>query len=192
MIRANLLPRPKENVRVFGFEFDAEYFRQALSACAVIVSVALIGIGIECLRIHRFEVTIASEEGVLATHTAQREQTKRLALDVARYQEFAREAEMFRRSGPEAAIAVARIGNAVPNRVWLDAIDRNAGAYQLSGVSTSVEALSGTILSLGRALPASSASLVSIDNRGADGGGVKFSARVDEPSPAPVAAGLVR
>ena len=38
MIRANLLPRPKETFSLFGLELDAEYLRQALVGLAIVIA----------------------------------------------------------------------------------------------------------------------------------------------------------
>ncbi len=176
MIRANLLPRPKETLGLFGLEFDAEYVRQALLGLGIAAVVGSLGAGIETLRIHRLTGAVAEAESALAARAPERAQAKRLALDVARYQEFARQAQFFRRSGGDAALTVARIGNEVPSGVWVDQIAREQNGYDLDGGSRSVAVISGAIVSLGNALPRSTASLVDIQNRGDDG--VHFSARV--------------
>ncbi len=176
MIRANLLPRPKETLGLFGVDFDAEYLRRAFLGLAIAAVVALLGAGIEALRIHRLTGAVAEADGAIAARAPQRAQAKRLALDVARYQQFARQAQLFRRSGSDVAIDMARIGNEVPSGVWLDQIAHEQDAYDLSGGSRSVSVISGAMLSLDNAIPGTAASLVDIQNRGDDG--VHFSARV--------------
>ena len=204
MIRANLLPRPKETIALFGFELDGEYARQALIGFAIVVAIALLGIGIETLRTQRLEAAardaesalavraperIESQrleaaardaESALAAHGPARIESQRLALDVARYQEIAREAAAVGRSGATAAIEIARIGNAVPERVWLDSLAHSPSGFDLAGGTSSVDTLSGTILTLGDALPGRAASLVSIDNRDAGAAGIRFAARIAE------------
>jgi hypothetical protein len=179
-MRANLLPRPKELVTVFGLELDAKHLRQALLGIAVVACVALIGIGIESLRLHRIESAAAAEEATLAENAPKREEAKRLALDVARYQEIAREEETVRRSGALAAVRIARIGNAIPSRVWLDSLTHEASGYELVGGSRSVDALSGAMLGLGAALPGRATALVNIDNRDQLADGVRFTARISD------------
>jgi hypothetical protein len=180
MIRANLLPRPKETVALFGFEFDGEYVRQALIGFAIVVAIALLGIGIETLRMHRLGAAARDAETALAVRAPERTESQRLALAVARYQEIAREAAAVRRSGGAAAVEIARIGNAVPSRVWLDSLAHSSNGFDLVGGTTSVDTLSGAILTLGDALPGRAASLVSIDNRDAAADGIRFTARIAE------------
>ena len=180
MIRANLLPRPKETIALFGFELDGDYARQALVGFAVVIAVALLGIGIETMRTQRLEAAARDAESALAAHGPARIESQRLALDVARYQEIAREAAAVGRSGATAAIEIARIGNAVPERVWLDSLAHSPSGFDLAGGTSSVDTLSGTILTLGDALPGRAASLVSIDNRDAGAAGIRFTARIAE------------
>jgi hypothetical protein len=180
VIRANLLPRSKENLAFWGLKIDLDYLLQGLAGLAIAAAVGSIGFGIESLRIHRLAEAVAQENAALSARVEQRAEAKRLALDVARYQALARAAEGFRRSGADAAIAVARIGNAVPARVWLNALDRRSNGYQLDGASISVEDLGAALYALGRALPRAGADLVSIDRRDDGQAAVEFSARVDD------------
>ncbi len=179
MIRANLLPRPKERVGIAGIDFDAEYLRQSLLALAIVAIVAFAGVGIESLRVSRLETATAEQDRAIAANAPQRAEVKALALEVARYQSFAREAQAFRRSGADAAVALARIGNSVPERVWLTSLEHQTAGYDLVGAARSVDVLGGTMLSLARALPGANATLVNIDNRDR-GEGVRFTARVAE------------
>jgi Tfp pilus assembly protein PilN len=178
VIRANLLPRRKEVVRLLGVDVDRDHVREALVGLCLIALVVALGTGIEELRLHRLEDALTARETLLTEQAPERALAKRVALDVARYQEIAREAQTFRRSGPEAAIAIARIGNTVPPAVWLESIERDADGYTLAGASRSVDALSGTVLSLDGALPRTSAALLSIDNHAADRDSVHFRARL--------------
>lgn len=176
MIRANLLPRPKETLEAYGIELDADYLRQAALGLAIVIVVAFLGIGIEQLHVTRLRIAAERLEASVALDAAQRAESKSLALQVARFQEFAREVQLSRRSGPQVAIAVARIGNHVPQRAWLDSLTYSDTGYELSGSASNVEVVSGAILSLGEALPALGASLVSIANQ--TDGGVRFGAHV--------------
>lgn len=186
MIRANLLPRPKERVGLGGIEFDAEYVRQVIVALAIVAAIALAGIGIESLRVARLETAASQQDALIATNSARRNEAKALALDVARYQGFAREAQAYRRSGADAAVALAKIGNSVPDRVWLTSLDHQNAGYDVVGGARSVDALGGTMLSLTHALPETNAKLVNIDNH--DASGVRFTARIAaRATPDPIA-----
>ncbi|MBD5655816.1 MAG: PilN domain-containing protein [Candidatus Eremiobacteraeota bacterium] len=180
MIRANLLPRPKENARIFGIEIDIAYLRQALAGLLTVALVAALGVGIEELAVHRLRADAMARETQLAARAGERAQSKQLALDVARYQAFAREADFFRRSGSVAALAVARIGNTVPPTVWLESLERDGDGYTLTGGSNSVDVLSGALLALDNALPQTSASLLSIDNHTTGRDGVRFRAQLHD------------
>lgn len=181
MMRANLLPRPRVTIDLFGFALDSDHFRTALFGCVVVLAVSLIGYGIERIRLHRLESLALQSEVTFSASATRRAETKSLALEVARYQEFAREARSLRRSGPDAVIEIARIGNSVPSHVWLESLNREMRGYRVAGRSQSVDSLSGTILSLGRALPGAGASVIDIDNRAADGEGTIFSAKLSTP-----------
>ena len=184
MMRANLLARPKEMVSLFGIELDSEYLRQGLLGLAIVFAIAVLGIGMETLRLHRIEGAALDQEAVLAARASERNDSKKLALDVARYQEIAREEDSVRRSGAVAAVSIARIGNAVPARVWLDSLTHDTGGFELIGGSRSVDALGGAMLDLGAALPGRKAALVNIDNRSGSGDGVHFTARIANAAPA--------
>jgi hypothetical protein len=186
MIRANLLPHPNERLTVFGTDINAGYLRQALLGAAIAAAIAILGNGIEMLRLHRYEAAANDTNAALMSRAAMRAESKRLALDVARYQEIAREADDVRRSGPSAAVAIARIGNAIPTGVWLDSLTHTATGYELGGESRSVDALGGAILTLNHALPQRTATLVSIDNREATPDAIRFAARIaGDPTPVP-------
>ena len=186
MIRANLLPRPKERVGLGGIDFDAEYLRQVIVSLAIVAAITLAGIGIESLRAARLEAAAMQQDELIATNAARRNAAKVLALEVARYQSFAREAQAYRRSGADAAFALAKIGNSVPDRVWLTSLDHQTAGYDVVGGARSVDALGSTMLSLSHALPDTNAKLVNIDNHNASG--VRFTARVAaNATPEPVA-----
>jgi hypothetical protein len=179
VIRANLLPRPRHTARVFGIRFDVDHIRQCASGLALVALVAAIGCGIERARIDAATGQLAAARNVLSARQAARDLARSLALDVARYQEFARRAARERRSGADAAFAIARIGNAVPETVWLDAVDHDASGYTVSGESLTVGAVGGAILHLGASSPGG-ANLVSLDARGPDRRGIRFDARLGD------------
>lgn len=178
MIRANLLPQTHEAKRLFGIALDGRYLKAAAFALAAITLVALGGTAVEELRLRRLERAAVMLEDALTAKSGERRALERLALDVARYQEFAREATAFRDSGADAAIRVARIGNLLPADVWLDSIERDDGGLMLSGGSRTVDALGRTIATLQRSLPYADASLLSIENRTEGRADVHFRARV--------------
>jgi len=176
VIRANLLPRPKETLRFLGLHVDADYVRRCIVGSAVIVGVAVLGVAIEELRVHRLDAAIAADVRIVESQSASRADAKRLALDVARYQEFARREREMRGTGNAAALSVARIGNGVPAHVWLERLAHDEGGFELGGSATSVDAVSAAIAGFGRSSPSGAASLVSIDNRSGDG--VHFTVRI--------------
>lgn len=180
MIRANLLPRPKDRIAIAGVDIDAEYLRQLLFAMLAVVLIAAIGIAIEMFRIARLQAAATEQEARIAREAPRRAELKTLALEVARYQSFAREAQTHRRSGADVAVTLAEIGNRVPNRVWLDSLAKQNDGYDLAGGATSVDTLGATIVSLGHALPDGRATLVNMDNQQPDGKGVHFTARIVE------------
>jgi len=184
MIRANLLPRARETIGAFGVDVAGEHVRQILLGVLVVVTVAFAGTGIETVRLHRVEAAVIEAETALADRAEERGEARTLALHVARYQEIAREAATVRFSGASAALAIARVGNAVPAGVWLDSIARIPSGFELSGGARSVDGIGAAIQALGATsaqraaldtTPARRAALVSID-RGE--GGLRFTARL--------------
>jgi hypothetical protein len=159
--------------------FDVDHLRQCASGLALVALVAAIGCGIERARIDGATSQLAAARNALSAREPERDLARNLALDVARYQEFARRAALERRSGADAAFAIARIGNAVPETVWLDALDHDASGYTVSGESLTVRAVGGAILHLGASSPGG-ANLVSLDARGTDRRGIRFDAHLGE------------
>ncbi len=188
VIRANLLPRRRETISLLSIEIDLDIVREIGIALAIVFAVVLIGIAIERLRIDRISAAASGAEALVAQNAPRREELRRLMLDVARYQEFEREAAAYSRSGAVAALRVARIGNSVPANVWVDEIARADGGYTISGGSHTVDALASTISALGRVGSDERATLVSITNHGNPGANVHFSARLAPPAVVPVPA----
>jgi Tfp pilus assembly protein PilN len=179
MIRANLLPRARRTFAALGFEFGSDYLREAMLGIAVVTAVTAAGIGIETLREHRVESTLAEAAAAVANRSTERDASTALALQVSRYQEIAREADADRQSGTSAALAIARIGNAVPAGVWLDSLSHEATGFSLTGSAESLDAVGAAINRLGAASPEGRARLVSIDNRDRS---VRFNARLSQPA----------
>ena len=178
MIRANLLPRRRETLSLLAFEIESDLVREMALALTIVAVVAALGIGIERYRIDRLEIAATGLETQVAANTAQRETSRRLMLAVARYQEFGRQARLYRRSGAVAAIAIARLGNSLPPSVWVDDITRVDDGYSLSGGSRSIVSIAGAVAALARDNPNAKASLTSIDNSSQSAASVKFVARV--------------
>ncbi|MGP6159193.1 MAG: hypothetical protein ACLPYS_17080 [Vulcanimicrobiaceae bacterium] len=178
-----MLPRPKEHVKLAGLSLDGEYLREALYGLALVLLVAALGAGIELIRLERLHAAAADAEQLLAVQAAERAEAKTLALDVARYQEYSREAQAMRDSGARAAVAIARIGNGTPDHVWLDSIAPAHEGYGVTGQSKSIDALGVAVLSFGRALPGERASLVSTEHH--EGETLRFTARLTDPQPDP-------
>ena len=178
MIRANLLPRRRETLSFFSFEFESDLLREVGFALAIVFLVTAFGIGIERYRIDRLANAAAALEAEVAAQAPDRERSRRLMVDVARYQQFERDAREYRRSGPVAAVAIARIGNSLPPGVWVYDITHVDDGYTLSGASHTLESVAEAIASLARESPDARASLVSIDNSEESIKAVKFAARV--------------
>jgi hypothetical protein len=174
VIRANLLPRANQKIGAFGIDVDSEYVRRLLVSVLIVVTVALAGTGIETLRLHRIEAAVFEAETALADQAEERGEARSLALRVERYQEIAREATAVRFSGATAALAIARIGNAVPTGVWLDSIAHLPSGFELSGGARTIDGIGATIQALSTT-PARRAALVSIDTAEA---GLRFTARL--------------
>jgi hypothetical protein len=186
VIRANLLPRSKETFKAFGFELDADYVRQCVAGLGLAVLVGAVGFGIERARLDSGTSRLRALEAAVTARAPERAYARRLALEVARYQEFEREADVMRRSGADAAIDVARIGNVVPASVWLDALDSDAGGYALSGKSRTLGGIGNAMLGLGSAARGARAQLESMDAHARDGREIRFTAHVAlEASPSP-------
>ncbi len=189
MIRANLLPRPKETLRVFGFVLDRGLLRECLLGATVVVAAAASAFGLETLALVRFQREANELTAAVVAHAPVRAESQRLAFEVARYDEFAREMEIARRSGPNVANKLVRIGNAVPARVWLDTLTPTEDHLELTGTSASIDAIGGALVTLGAALPDTAATLVSLERR-EDDGDLHFTALLGGavPSAAPGAA----
>jgi Tfp pilus assembly protein PilN len=132
---------------------------------AVIAAIALLGIGVETQRLQRIEATLAEANAAVATRSAERAEAAELALHVSLYQEIARTVELTRLSGPAAANAIVRIGNAVPAEVWLDSITDEPAGFEVSGGAMSLDSVSRLLFAYGTTSAAHRAALVSIDNR---------------------------
>jgi hypothetical protein len=182
VIRANLLSRPRERVSLFGASIDADDARQGLAGLGLIALVAGIGIGAERMRLDAARAQLDAFEDAIARRAPERAAAKRLAFDVARYEQFAREAAALRTSGAEEALHIVRIGNAVPDAIRLTGLEHDRrGGYAIDGESSSLAAIGGAISHLGASVAGARAELISLDAREPDAKRIRFSAHLDEP-----------
>jgi len=179
MMRANLLPRPRENVRIFGLGFDRDAVRDVLLGIAIVIVVAVLGFAIESFRLGRIEAAQTRADAALAASASDRREAKELAQDVARYQQIAREALFYRDSGADVALAIVRLGNELPSRVWLDDLEHENNAYRVSGDTADIGLVGETIVALGRSDPTATAKLLNIEDR--HSAGVHFQANLRRP-----------
>jgi Tfp pilus assembly protein PilN len=163
MIRANLLPRPKESISFFGLRVDSEYAREAIAALGLSVLVAAIGFSIENFRVSHLEVDIADQERAIDARSIERASAKDLALATARYERIDRDARLYRSSGNAAAVQVARIGNRIPKDVWLDTMEHTGSGFTVSGDSQSIGDIGTAIAAFAGAPDIQRADLLSID-----------------------------
>jgi Tfp pilus assembly protein PilN len=163
MIRANVLPRPKESVSLFGIRVDSEYAREALGAFAFSVLIASIGFSLETLRIAHLEADIAEQERAIDARSTERASAKDLALEAARYERIDRDARLYRSSGNSITVHIARIANRIPSDVWLDTIEHTDSGYTLSGDSRSIAAIGDAIAGFSGTPEIVQADLISID-----------------------------
>jgi hypothetical protein len=181
MIRANLLPASRATWRVFGVALDRERARTCVSACTAIAAVAAATFGLETLAFARLHGEAQRALDAVDAHAPLRLRAARIALDVARYQEFEREMRVMRRSGPGVAADIVRIGNAVPAAVRLDALAVTQDRIELNGTAQSLETMGDALAALDRALPGTAATLVRLERRGDASPLLHFAARVGRP-----------
>ena len=165
MIRANLLPRSREHVRLFGINVDTEYLRTAGLGLFLVLLIGGATLGVETLRLHRIGGDADAAEVTLASNDARRMEAQRVAFDVARLEATGRRAADLHRSGNDVARQIARIGNAIPAAVYLDTLTTDRDTVQLRGQSNSLDRIGETMTALGRAFPALRASLGDVNDK---------------------------
>jgi Tfp pilus assembly protein PilN len=178
MIRANVLPRPKESVSLFGIRVDAEYAREALGALGLSVLIAAIGFSLEAMRIAHLEADVANQERAIDARSVERSSAKNLALEAARYERIDLEARRYRSSGNAVAVQIARIGNRIPNGVWLDTMEHTDSGYTVSGDARSIAGIGDAIAGFSRVPEILRADLVSIDASRSSSESALFTANV--------------
>lgn len=179
MIRSNLLPPRNEKLRLFGLGVEREIAVTLAFAATMIACAAAVTFGLESLAVAQLQRDVDAANATLAAHAPFRARAQALALDVARYQEFARELAIVSASGPERADDVVRVGNAMPPRVWLDSLVSHADHVELTGTSATLDAMGTALAALDAALPASSATLVRLEPLQSDARAIRFAARLD-------------
>jgi Tfp pilus assembly protein PilN len=178
MIRANVLPRPKESISLFGIRVDSEYAREALGALGLSILIASIGLSLEAMRIAHLEADVAEQERAIVSRSIERAAAKELALETARYELIDRDARLYRTSGNAIAAQIARIGNRIPSGVWLDTIEHTNSGYTVSGDARSIAGIGDTIDGFSRVPEVLHADLVSIDGSHSSTESALFTANV--------------
>jgi len=168
MIRANLLPRSATKVALFGLSLDGDRLRQGLIALTWVALAAMSATGIELLRLHRLEQELARRSATILANEARRGEVRTLALDVAHLQDVHNSAALLRESGNDAAIQIARVGNAIPPGVWLDRLAWDSKTVALGGESSSIEIVASTAALLERDLPRARAVFTDLRRREGD------------------------
>jgi hypothetical protein len=163
MIRANVLPRPKEAVSLFGIRVDAEYAREALGALGLTVLIASIGLSLDAMRIAHLEADVAEQERAIDARAIERASANDLALETARYERIDRDARLYRSSGNAIAVQIARLGNRTPIGVRLDTMEHTESGYTVSGDASSIAGIGDAIAGFSHAPGILQADLVSID-----------------------------
>jgi Tfp pilus assembly protein PilN len=165
MTRANLLPRSRTKLALFGLALDGARVAQALTGIAAIALAGAAAAGIELYRLHLLEEASARQTALIRANDARRAAVRSLALEVSRLEDVRDTAAGLRSSGNEAAVQLARIGNAIPPGVWLDRIVWNSRTFELAGDASSIDAAGSAVTLLVRAFPQRSALLTSLHRR---------------------------
>ena len=160
----NLLRSPAK-FSAFGLPLDAEQLRSAFLALVWIVVAASATAAVEEFRLHRLEADLAERTAQARTNDARRNDVRKLSLEVARLQDVRNSANALRESGNDAALQIARAGNAVPDGVWLDRLSSDGFRLQIGGESLSLEAAGSTAASLEHAFPNGRAILTDLHRR---------------------------
>ncbi len=165
MIRANLLPRPNDRVRLFGIVFSMDVVRACAFGLLTIAFVAGVGRTLSWYRALELETRARADDAQLTRNAAERLRLRELASRVATLRAIDRDAIAAQRSGNDAALAIARIGNAVPADVWLDELTQTGEDVHMSGRSTSLGRVGLAVASLGRAVPGRDARLLGVEGQ---------------------------
>ncbi len=181
MIRANLLPPRSERLRFFGVAIERQLAVTFAFATTAVAGAAAATFGLEALACGRLQRDVDVATAEVVAHAPFRVRAQALALDVARYQEFARELAIVSPSGLERADDVVRVGNALPRRVWLDSLVSSGKRIELGGTSASLDAMGTALAALDGALPGSTATLVRLERTEGNARALRFAAWLDAP-----------
>jgi hypothetical protein len=165
MIRANLLPRPNDRIRFFGANLSVDVLRACALGLLALILVALAGRALEFYREVDLTARARTDEAQLSRNGIERERLRALSARVGTLRAIDKVAVAATRSGNEAALAVVRLGNALPGDVWLDDLTRTGQEFRVSGRSTTLARVGLTVASLGRALPGREARLLGVEGR---------------------------
>ena len=118
------------------------------------LGVTMIGAGF-CWGVEEARIDAALRSAEAYTARAQAldppaDRARAAAADVARLQNVARAVRDVVASGGRSAARIARIGNALPDDVWLSAIRADDGAVSLEGRALHVEGVAAAVAALGR------------------------------------------
>jgi Tfp pilus assembly protein PilN len=179
VIRANLLPAAGTKLALFGLAIDPELLRALALAILWIVLAAAASGAVEGWRLHRVQDEARRQIDLARANDARRAEARSIALDLAHLQDVRAAAAELRDSGNEAALQIARVGNAIPQGVWLDRLSWNAQTVELGGETSSIELAGSTAALLERELPKGKALLTDLHRR--DDGRYAFAAELDLP-----------
>lgn len=150
MIRANLLPREPASLTILGVGIAVQDIRRII-ALTILATILLAGVsGVQIWRERQLLAAAADAEAQLDLQTQLRRRVAALARDVALLQRIERESAIARNSGNRAALAIARIGNAIPRGVWLNTLDRRPNGYFISGSGDSYDGVAAALRALDR------------------------------------------
>ncbi len=150
MIRINLLPAPGDGIALLGVSIDRRFVRDILLGALLAMLAGATTFSFQHVILERTRTAANRDEKIVARHALERDAANALGADVARLQRVEREALARRRSGNTIAVALARIGNAIPWNVWLDGIDQRPDGYLVAGDAPSLDAIGETLLSVER------------------------------------------
>jgi Tfp pilus assembly protein PilN len=175
MIRANLLPQQVRSRKILGFSIAVENLRRAFAMTLLAAALMAAVTAVQTWRERQLWVEAADLEAQLGLHSTLRRQVGTLAREVALLQRIEQEGASARYTGNRAALAIARLGNAIPRGAWLSAIDRRPDGYFISGSGGDYANVAATLRSLDRAAFARRARLAGASR---STNGVLFTVRV--------------
>jgi hypothetical protein len=177
VIRANLLPAAGTKIALFGIALDPDALRAVALAIVWIAFAAAASGGVEGWRLYRMQDEARRQIDLAQANDGRRAETRRIALEVAHLQDVRASAAELHDSGNEAALQIARVGNAIPQGVWLDRLSWSGRTVELGGETSSIELAGSTAAFLEREMPRGKAVLTDLHRR--DDGHYAFAAELD-------------